>query len=90
MNFVESTAFRDLGIEYIEATTKFPGNNFQFAALIEEVGELAQALMEQTISGKFTSEQIYKEAIQVATMAMRVAIEGSKEYKYCNPNNKGP
>jgi len=49
---------------------KFPGNRFLLVALVEEVGELAEAL----VSG--TKEEIVKEAVQVACVAVRIAEEG--------------
>jgi NTP pyrophosphatase (non-canonical NTP hydrolase) len=63
------------------ARAKFPGSNLNFPALVEEVGELAQALLDHTY-GKKTSADVYAEAIQVAAMAIRVAEEGSSEFPY--------
>ena len=56
--------------EHRVATTKFPGSNNNLAALIEEVGELATALMEES------TDNVIKEAVQVAAVAMRIAREG--------------
>ena len=39
-------------------------------ALTEEVGELAKAIMDEG------SHRVWKEAVQVAAMALRVAVEG--------------
>jgi NTP pyrophosphatase (non-canonical NTP hydrolase) len=55
--------------EVSRARTKFPNNSGLLAALTEEVGELARALMDQTDS------EVYNEAVQVAAMALRIAIE---------------
>lgn len=63
------------------ARQKFPGNRLMFAALVEEVGELAQALIDHSL-GKQTHEQVFNEAVQVICMALRVAEEGSEEFKY--------
>ncbi|HQU83891.1 MAG TPA: hypothetical protein PKY59_12225 [Pyrinomonadaceae bacterium] len=63
------------------ARTKFPGSNLNFPALVEEVGELSKALLENE-QGKVSSEQVFAEAIQVAVMAIRVAEEGSAEFSY--------
>lgn len=67
------SAFRsDLGAELVAARTKFPGPaNPNLAALTEEVGELAQAILQQK-----PAADIIAEAVQVATMAQRVATEG--------------
>jgi hypothetical protein len=51
------------------------------AALTEEVGELAQALIDHS-RGKTTASHVFKEAIQVAAMAIRVAEEGDASFPY--------
>jgi hypothetical protein len=76
------TVFLDcIAREVVAARAKFPGNNRQFAALAEEFGELAQALLDHAY-GKGTPEEVYAEAVQVAAMAMRVALGGSGEFPY--------
>jgi hypothetical protein len=69
--------------EVRRARGMFPGPNRNFGALIEEVGELAEALIEQ--GGKKTSADVFKEAVQVAAMAIRMLEEGSPEYSYRGP-----
>lgn len=67
----------DIEKEVTNARTKFD-NNHTMNALTEEVGELAQALLQLNFEpekGK-TRNDVYKEAVQVATMAIRVATEG--------------
>lgn len=59
-----------ISAELIRARTKFPGKNVTFAALVEEVGELATATFEES------AERVRKEAIQVAVMAMRMVLDG--------------
>lgn len=61
---------REISAELTRARTKFPGPNVTFAALVEEVGELATALFEEP------RERVRKEAVQVAVMAMRVVLDG--------------
>lgn len=61
--------------ELNRARTKFPGKNVTFAALVEEVGELATALFEES------SDRVRKEAVQVAVMAMRVILDGDHVYE---------
>ena len=56
--------------ELVRARTKFPGKNVTFAALVEEVGELATATFEES------AERVEKEAVQVAVMAMRMVLDG--------------
>ena len=60
----------DVLTEYERAVAKFPGDNVTGLALMEEVGELATAMFEEPF------EAVRKEAVQVAVMAMRVALEG--------------
>lgn len=65
--------------ELERARVKFPNQDafVALAALTEEVGELAQAVLQVTkepAKGK-TYSHIHTEAIQVAVMAMRVALD---------------
>ncbi len=57
--------------EIERARLNFPGNRFLLAALQEEVGELAQVLLQKKGPGR-----IIAEAIQVAGLAIRIAEEG--------------
>ena len=56
--------------ETLRAQARFPAPNPSLAALTEEVGELAKAILDEP------SENVYAEAVQVAAMAARCAIEG--------------
>jgi hypothetical protein len=56
--------------ELSRARAKFPGNRFLLAALVEEVGELAEAIAHGD------REAIRMEAVQVACVAVRIAEEG--------------
>lgn len=56
--------------ELTRARAKFPGKNVTFAALVEEVGELATATFEECAA------RVHKEAVQVAVMAMRMILDG--------------
>lgn len=56
------------------ARDKFPSSTLSMAALTEEVGELAKALLDSD------SEHVCKEAIQVAVMAIRVLEEGDDTF----------
>jgi NTP pyrophosphatase (non-canonical NTP hydrolase) len=60
-----------LQAETLRARTKFPGSRFLLAALSEEVGELAQAMLRRR-----PSAEVRAEAIQVAVVALRIAEEG--------------
>jgi hypothetical protein len=61
--------------ETIHARLKFPGNKHLLAALVEEVGELAQAMLQDK-----PRDQIEREAIQVATVAVRIIEEGDAAF----------
>lgn len=64
--------------EVREARAKFPGPNPTIAALAEEVGELAQAML-HIREGKHNDwDRVWREAVQVAAMAMRAATEGDE------------
>lgn len=63
------------------ARNKFPTNEHKLAALMEEVGELAQAMIDHS-RGKGSPLQVYTEAIQVAAMAVRLAEEGDASFPY--------
>lgn len=76
---------QDIDEEVSHARKKFPTNRHQLTALTEEVGELSQAMLEQH-HGKKTAQDVYSEAVQVACMAMRVAIEGDADFDY-NPKD---
>lgn len=67
------------------ARTKFPSSNLSTLALMEEVGELAQAVLKHAAavtSGQHETRidarkgELRREAVQVAVMAMRIALEG--------------
>lgn len=76
---------RDVGEEVQRARSKFPSSRMSMAALTEEVGELAQALL-KVAAGKWPASRIREEAIQVACMALRVAIDGDESFtNYVEP-----
>lgn len=68
--------------ELHQAREAFPNTRYLHAALIEEVGELAQALMEHSRGGNKTATEVYHEAIQVAAMAIRIGTEGDPDFAY--------
>lgn len=72
--FPERKLADDILAELVRARTKFPGKNVTFAALVEEVGELATATFEE---GR---ERVRKEAVQVAVMAMRMVLDGDHTF----------
>jgi len=60
--------------EVRRARAKFPGKRFRLAALVEEVGELAHALVSNDRGA------IIREAIQVAGLGIRIAEEGDEAH----------
>lgn len=68
-------------VEVAKARGKFPGNHKLLAALVEEVGELAQAMLQ-----KKAKSEIEKEAAQVACVAIRLLEEGDGDFQVNNWN----
>lgn len=73
----------EINDELERARAKFPMPNPTFVALVEEVGELAQALLKcNPLKDDYADrcKHVYQEAVQVATMAIRVMEEGDRDY----------
>ncbi len=68
--------------EVESAREKFPKTTHMLAALVEEVGELSQALMEHDRQQGTSVQECLREAIQVAAMAVRIAAEGDDNFLY--------
>ena len=68
---------RDVIAETDRARRKFPTNTRRFTALVEEVGEIARA-----INDNEGGARIYKECVQVASMALRFALEGDADFGF--------
>lgn len=82
----------DVNHEVYRAREKFPSSNCSLVALMEEVGELAQACL-KVAAGKWSSGRIREEAVQVAAMAVRVATEGDPSLSavsYTEPDEGSP
>lgn len=67
----------ELHREVARARAKFPGNGHALTALVEEVGELAKALLQRAGDGAVKGE-----ALQVACVAMCIYEEG--DATFCN------
>jgi NTP pyrophosphatase (non-canonical NTP hydrolase) len=61
--------------EVRRARKKFPGRAKLLAALIEEVGELAKAMLQRK-----SLEDVEKEAVQIACVAIRIIEEGDSDF----------
>jgi len=75
----------DVADELARARAKFPSSYLVLAALTEEVGELAQAMLYEragkgNANGKDPKRHVWDEAVQVAAMALRVAVEGDPSF----------
>jgi hypothetical protein len=66
-----------INAEVMRARMKFPSNAKMLAALVEEVGELAKALLQ-----RMPTDEVRKEAIQVACVAVRIIEEGDSDFTY--------
>ena len=66
----------DVFDEVGRAVAKFPHPNPTLAALTEETGELARAVLHIREKKSDDWQTVYREAVQVAAMACRVALEG--------------
>lgn len=75
VSVAEEALCSEILAELTRARTKFPGKNVTFAALVEEVGELATATFEES------ADRVRKEAVQVAVMAMRMILDGDHAYE---------
>lgn len=64
-------SFQPLADELTRARIKFPSNQYMFAALAEEIGEMAEAWLKEG-----DTPHARKEALQVACVAMRIYTEG--------------
>lgn len=64
----------DVEAEVRRARDKFPVANLTMAALTEEVGELAKAMLDEPW------KRVRAEAVQVAAMALRVALDGDLSF----------
>lgn len=81
----EDETIEDLDDELIKARTKFPGNRFLLAALMEEVGELAKALLQNKDPDEWMTE-----ALQVACVAIRIFEEGDSSFADITPDESKP
>lgn len=72
-----------LQAEGTRARKKFPSNRFLLAALTEEVGELAQALLQGA-----PRHRVQAEALQVATVALRIYEEGDATFASLTDEDK--
>lgn len=75
LKYAKTETTDSISAEVARAREKFPGNRLLLAALTEEVGELAKAMLQDR-----PREEIRKEAIQVAAVAVRIIEEGDASF----------
>lgn len=68
--------------ELESARKEFPDNQHLLCTLMERIGKLAQAIMEHDRGQGTTTQQVYREAIQAASIAIRVAVDGDQNFLY--------
>lgn len=71
--------------EVAAAREAFPGKTHMLAALVEEVGEVAQAIMQHDRKQGTSVHEVLREAVQVGAMAIRLAVEGDDNFLYAFP-----
>lgn len=74
----------DVEAETVRARKLFPSNRHMLAALMEEVGELSQAMIDYD-RDEIPITAVYKEAVQAGAMAARVAFDGDRSFEYDYP-----
>ena len=84
--FARQNELADLFVDHLSAEAakvraRRPRNDDKLADLTKAAGELAQALLRNKHE-KSGAGQVWREAVQVAAMALRVATEGSAEMLY--------
>jgi hypothetical protein len=67
--------------EVTRARAIFPENTHRIAALVEELGEATQALLDFE-EGKTTTEHVMRELEQLGAMVIRLATEGDRSLKW--------
>jgi hypothetical protein len=72
-----------IAAEVLSARLKHPGRQKILVALMEEVGELAKAMLQDR-----PKDEIEREAIQVAAMCVRIIEEGDADFDVVNWSTK--
>jgi NTP pyrophosphatase (non-canonical NTP hydrolase) len=78
----DGLVFKMIRDELVAAREAFPGKTHMLCATMEEVGELAQAMMQHDRHEGTSAQEILREAVQVAAMAIRIAVEGDDNFLY--------
>lgn len=70
MMSAEQKLIDEILAELQNARTKFPGSRVTGLAMVEEVGEVAKAIISES------RDAVRKECVQTAVMAMRIVLDG--------------
>jgi len=89
----EAQFYIEVSSELIRARYKFPEGKHLLAALFEEAGEVANALLERDyLVNRYSPEEhnrhVWNECVQTAAMALRLATEGDPEFQYRPPEEE--
>lgn len=74
-DYAKTDTLDSISAEVCRAREKFPGNRLLLAALTEEVGELAKAMLQDR-----PNDEIRCEAVQVCAVAIRIIEEGDSSF----------
>ena len=79
----EGRTIRAVQTELLQAREKFPHPDHLLPALMGSVGGLSKAFLEhdRSVEG-VTGHEILREAVRVATLALRLAVEGDPTFRY--------
>lgn len=83
---VSEESLGDLAEEMLRAREKFPNNRDLAMALLEEVGEAAEEMLNEPSAA--ISQRRREEWLQVACVAMRLYEEGDPLYESHNPGSR--
>ncbi len=67
--------------EILHGRERYPSNRHQALAFAEESGELIKAILDHH-QGKATANEVFAEAMQAASMALRLILEGDSDLPY--------
>lgn len=79
----------DVVSEFVRTSGLYPTNEDHVAALSEEAGEVAKAMIDHR-RGKATEADIWTECVQTANMALHVALRGDASFPYQGPTPPEP
>jgi hypothetical protein len=82
---VDGLVIRMIRSELVADRTADPDTTHMLATLMEKVGLLSTAMARHDAALGTSPQEVLREAVQVAAMAIRVASEGDNNYRYVFP-----